>query len=178
MRAKFKAVLFGSKKRKALATLLAFGLLGGSALAAYVILNNAGSGSGTETLATAQQANPMQFTVSWVPGTLTPGDEAQVFVKVANPNNVTGTITPANLTGTFTTNAQGCDPSWFTYIPDTSGATGQVAETIPANASAFQLDGSNPGGGPGYIKFTDLSSAAQDACSGAQLTLTLSDSNG
>lgn len=172
-----KRFVFRNKKTKVGTALAICGLMAGSAFAAYIILNNAGSGSGTEQLGTAGQATPMAFHVSWVPGNLTPGDTSVVTVKVDNPNSEAGTLTPANMSGTFTTDKQGCDPTWFTYVPDTSTATGQVAETVPANATGWTLDGSAPNG-PGQIKFADKSSTAQDACSGANLTLTLSDNNG
>jgi hypothetical protein len=182
-----KRLVFKNRKTKIAALLTTLGLCAGTAFAAYVIINNTGSGSGTEQLGTAATSVPMKFTVAWVPGSLTPGDSASVYVGVQNSNSVAGNVTPANLTGTFTTDTQGCDPSWFTFTP----ATGLSAQTIPANNAGTGSSGGPgniipsgsgtilAGGQPvGSIKFADNASAQQDACSGANLTLTLSDSQG
>ena len=183
-----KRLVFKNRKTKIGAALAVLAVSAGSAFAAYVLIVNTGSGSGTEQLGTAAQSSPMKFTVAWVPGSLTPGDQANVYVAVQNPNGVAGTITPANLTGTFTTDQSGCDPSWFTYVPDStqtsptsipannssSGPSGGPGNIIPAGSGQI-LDGGAP---VGIIKFADLASAQQNACSGANLTLTLSDSNG
>lgn len=150
MRTKF------SMKKKTAATITAGFLVAGTAAGAYAYWTTTGSGTGSSSVAASNGVITLHgsFPVS----ALTPGGSQTVSFTADNPG--TSSLYVGTVTTVVTTSDAGCLPGDFAVAP--------VAQNfqVPAHAVAAALPKT------GTITMADTT-ANQDACKGATITLTL-----
>jgi hypothetical protein len=144
---------FGKKRVLALATVAALAVAG----IAYAYWTTTGSGSGSATNAASN--GTLALHASFADG-LTPG--ASEPVSFTADNTGTSNLYVGTVSSIVSTDKPACDVSWFS-VPDAV-----VGQTIPHGQSGVAL---TPGS---TITFADSTTANQDACKGAKVTLTLS----
>ncbi len=140
------------------------GLASGSHTFYVRALDPAGNASSATNFTwSVQSTTGMPFTISGdVPNPLYPGASAEpIGLTLTNPNNVPIYVTSLGAT-LQSTSAAGCTTSWFQTAPGNIPATGI---TVPANGQAAVPSADAP-----TIKMLE-SGTNQDACKGAQLTL-------
>lgn len=145
-----------SKRRMAVATVIAVLVPAGAAMAYYILVLS-GSGSTSGTLGT-QSTQAATVTVQAALTGLKPGDSVPYTVKATIPTTGSQATIQAAPTMQVTTGG-GCQATWFST---TAGST-----TYPVSVAN---DGQPYTVGSGTIKFDD-SGTDQSACAGQSITL-------
>jgi len=123
---------------------------------AYAYWSTTGSGTGSGTAASSNGTLTLYASIA---DGITPGGTAAVTYTADNPGSSSlqvGTITP---TVSIDSGHSGCLVSDFSIAPTTSNTT------VPAHSTGFAV-------GSGTLNFADTS-ADQNGCKGATITLTL-----
>ncbi|MEE9094726.1 hypothetical protein [Pseudarthrobacter phenanthrenivorans] len=144
-----------TKKSKIAAVAASAALLAAGGGAAYAYWTTTGSGNGSA--AASAGTSPITINVTVAPG-VAPGAPVGIIYTADNPNS---SKTPVTLSApVVTTDVSGCMPGWFTA----TGPTGTT--TIDGNSTGTSL-------GTGTLTLNDSATVNQDACKGANVTVSV-----
>ena len=141
-----------TKKNKIAAVAVSAALVAVGGGAAYAYWSTTGGGNGSA--AASSGTNAVVVHVAFDKD-ITPGSTKTISYTADNPN--TGS-TPVTFTGAVVTASGTCDASWFSATVPTG------TKTLAGNATSVDM-------GTGILTFSD-STANQDACKGATITVT------
>lgn len=144
-----------TKKNKIAAVAASAALVAVGGGAAYAYWSTTGSGGGSAVASSGTTTSTIQISAKFADG-LTPGASEDIAYSAFNPNSSSTTVTLDKATVSAT---NGCDASWFAA----SVPTGTV--TIGAGATEAL--------GTGTLSFTDDSTANQDLCKAAKITVSV-----
>ncbi|YCK82217.1 hypothetical protein M1D89_02955 [Arthrobacter sp. D3-18] len=142
-----------SKKSRITAAVAGVALVAVGGGAAYAYWTTTGSGSGEATNAAGGGTVTLHATFA---GGLAPGNE--VAVAYTADNATTSSTVVGDLSANVTTNVATCLPAWFEVTAVTTNTP------VAANSTGTSV-------GSGVLKFNDSTTANQDACKGAVVTV-------